>query len=173
MKLNPYAEQLGSREAIDVIAATPTQLKKFHERLGPAGMKESLAPGKWTVRQILCHLADCEVVFAYRLRQTLAESQHTIQPFDQDKWASPYAAYDAPEALALFSAARQWNVKLARAASPEQLAKKVTHPERGEMTFQTILETMAGHDLNHLQQLETIAARFASGGRGSSSSSSH
>ncbi len=123
-------------------------------------------------RQILCHLADCEVVFAYRLRQTLAECRHTIQPFDQDRWADPYAAYEAQEALALFSAARQWNVKLIRAASPAQLAKTVTHPERGEMTFQTIVETMAGHDLNHLQQLETIAARIAPGGKGSSSSAS-
>jgi uncharacterized damage-inducible protein DinB len=172
MKLNPYGEQLGSSNAIDVIAATPAQLKKFYETLGSPRMKESLAPGKWTARQILCHLADCEVVFAYRLRQTLAEGHHTIQPFDQDQWANLYAAYEAQEALALFSAARQWNVKLARVASPEQLAKKVTHPERGEMTFQTIVETMAGHDLNHLQQLEAIAARVAPGGKGTSTSAS-
>jgi hypothetical protein len=171
--MNPYASQLGNRDTVEVIAATPAQLKRLFETLGPVGMKESLAPGKWSARQILCHLADCELVFSFRLRQTLAEDRHVIQPFDQDKWADTYGAYEAAEALALFAAARQWNVKLVRAASPAMLAKPVNHPERGEMTFKTIVETMAGHDLNHLQQLETIAARVAPGGKRSSSSTSN
>ncbi len=171
--MNPYASQLGSRDPIEVVAATPAQLKKVFDTLGPVGMKESLAPGKWSARQILCHLADCELVFSFRLRQTLAEDRHVIQPFDQDKWANTYGAYEAGEALALFAAARLWNVKLVRAASPAMPSKAVTHPERGEMTFKTIVETMAGHDLNHLQQLETIAARFAPGGKRSSFSTSN
>jgi DinB superfamily len=171
--MNPYASQLGNRDPIEVVAATPAQLKRVFDTLGPAGMKESVAPGKWSSRQILCHLADCELVFSFRLRQTLAEDRHVIQPFDQDKWANTYGAYEAGEALALFAAARRWNVKLVRAASPAMLSKAVNHPERGEMTFKTIVETMAGHDLNHLQQLETIAARFAPGGKRSSFSTSN
>ncbi|MGC2311183.1 MAG: DinB family protein, partial [Candidatus Acidiferrales bacterium] len=79
-----------------MIAATPGQLATFVRTLGPERIEKSLAPGKWTAREIVCHLADCEIVFSYRLRQTLAEEHHVIQPFDQDKFAKVYAAYDAP-----------------------------------------------------------------------------
>ncbi len=139
-----------------MIAATPDRLQSYIGRLCPDRTEKPPAPGKWSPREVLCHLADAEVVFAYRLRQTLAEDHHVIQPFDQDKWAPAYSAYDAAAALAVFSAVRNWNVALLRSAGPSALTKKVTHPERGEMTFETIIETMAGHDLNHLQQFETL-----------------
>lgn len=64
---------------------------------------------------------------------------------------------DAQAALAVFSAVRQWNIELLDTVTPEQFSKVLNHPERGDMTFQTVVETMGGHDLNHLQQLETIA----------------
>jgi len=98
------------------------------------------------------------VVFAFRLRQTLAEPHHVIQPFDQDLWARNYAAYDAPSALAVFSAVRDFNIRLIFSLPPEAFATPVTHPERGTMTFQNIVETMGGHDLNHIAQIEKIAA---------------
>jgi hypothetical protein len=159
MSANPYAANLAGKDPLEVIAATPGQLATFVRTLGPERIEESLAPGKWSARQIICHLADCEIVFAYRLRQTLAEDRHTIQPFDQDKWAAPYAAYDAPGALAVFSALRRWNISLIHAAPAEAFSKRVMHPERGEITFKTLVETMGGHDLNHVKQLEAIAAR--------------
>jgi hypothetical protein len=81
-----------------------------------------------------------------------------MQPFDQDRWAANYAAYNADAALALFAAARGWNLALLRSLPAEAFARKVSHPERGEMTFQTIVETMGGHDLNHLAQLEKAAS---------------
>jgi uncharacterized damage-inducible protein DinB len=137
-------------------------LNSLSQSLGPDGLKQSTAPGKWSAREILCHLADCEVVFAFRIRQALAEDHHVIQPFDQDKWARTYAQYDAHAALAVFSSLRQWNVALLRSMPAAALSKPLTHPERGEMPFQAIIETMAGHDLNHLKQLETIAAGVAS-----------
>ena len=117
------------------------------------------AAGKWSARDIVSHLADCEIAFGYRLRQILAEDHHVIQPFNQDKWAAPYATMDANQALLLFEALRNWNVALLKTVTPAQMQKTVTHPERGTMTFQTIVETMAGHDLNHLKQLEEIANR--------------
>ena len=161
MMLNPYQSFLGSRDARDVISETPSKLGAIFTRLGPVGIERSPAPDKWNAREIFSHLADCEITFAYRLRQTLAEDSHIIQPFDQEKWAAVYAAYDGPSALAAFSSVRRWNVALIKNAKPEDYAKPVTHPERGTMTFQTIVDTMAGHDLNHLQQLEAIAAKFA------------
>ena len=160
--MNPYAKQLGNRDPFKVIAETATQLESLAKRIGPANLEKPRAPGKWSARQILCHLADCEIAFGFRLRQTLAEEGHVIQPFDQDKWAKSYAAYDTQGAVDLFTSLRAWNVKLVSKASQKELDKKVVHPERGEETFRTIIETMGGHDLNHLQQLEEIASKVAS-----------
>jgi uncharacterized damage-inducible protein DinB len=159
--VNPYASFLGNRDARQVIASTPSALRQYLNALGEPRADQSPAPGKWSVREILCHLADCEIVFAYRLRQTLGESHHTIQPFDQDTWASHYSAYAAQDALDVFTAVRRFNVKLIDSLLPETFSKPVTHPERGTMTFGTIVETMGGHDLNHLGQIERIAANFS------------
>jgi hypothetical protein len=158
-KANPYASHLGDQDPLAVIAATAASLESICGKLGAQGVEIPLAPGKWNAREIVCHLADCDLVFGYRLRQALAEEFHVIQPFDQDAWARVYSAYDLPSALAAFSSLRQWNILLIRAAGPEALSKRLTHPERGDMTFQTIVETMAGHDINHLKQLQTFAAR--------------
>ena len=159
MAANPYESFVGSRNPIDVIEATSRRLSEIVSKLSTGSNLEwRPAPGKWNAREILCHLADCEIVFAFRLRQTLAEDHHRIQPFDQEKWAGTYGGRDIRIALDVFSSVREWNVALVRSASPAQLTKKVTHPERGDETFQTIVETMAGHDLNHLGQLEKIMA---------------
>jgi DinB superfamily len=155
--LNPYEKFLGGRNAQEIISKTPAKLAAIFNQLGPAGVEKSPAPGKWNAREIFSHLADCEITFAFRLRQTLAEDGHVIQPFDQEKWSSTYAVYDAASALAVFSSVRRWNIALINSASPADRARAVTHPERGTMTFQTIVETMAGHDGNHLLQLEAIA----------------
>ena len=112
-----------------------------------------LAPGKWNVRQILAHITDTEIAFSFRLRQAAAETGHVIQPFDQDKWATGYASADAETALALFGVLRKWNVQFLRGLASEVFDKDVMHPERGTMKFRTIVETMAGHDGNHLVQL--------------------
>jgi uncharacterized damage-inducible protein DinB len=156
--VNPYASFLGPRDPRQVIASTPSRLREFLDSLGDSRANQSPAPGKWSVREILCHLADCEIVFAFRLRQTLAEPHHVIQPFDQDVWARNYTAYDAQSALAVFTAVRDFNTRLIASLPPEALSKPVSHPERGTMTFQTIVETMGGHDLNHIAQIEKIAA---------------
>lgn len=129
--------------------------------LGPKRMEESPAPGKWSARQIVCHLADCEIAFAFRLRQALAEEHHVIQPFDQDGWAKNYDAYSTQEALVTFSTLRQWNRTLIASLDAEDFSKPVTHPERGSMTFRTVVQTMGGHDINHLRQIEALAAKAA------------
>jgi hypothetical protein len=160
--MNPYAPHLGNRDPLDVIVATSGQLQHVSEALGSDRLDRPLGTGKWSPRQIFCHLADAEVAFAFRLRQALAEDQHVIQPFDQDKWASTYMGYEARTALAVFSSVRQWNLELIRAVTPDALSKPVTHPERGEMTFRVLIETMAGHDLNHLQPLEALSGSLTS-----------
>ena len=156
--MNPYASHLAARYAREVIASTPQELRRLADRIGPRRIAAAPAPGKWSARDILCHLADCEIVFAFRLRQALAEDHHVIQPFDQERWARTYTDADPEAALATFAAIRSWNIALLQPLTRSQLARRVTHPERGEMSFETIVETMGGHDLNHLKQLEAIAA---------------
>lgn len=161
MALNPYATFLGNKDPREVIAETPGRLASILDTISPERADWNPAPGKWSAREILCHLADCELVFAFRLRQALAEPNHMIQPFDQEKWAVNYttAAFTTNVALETFRAARGWNIRLIAALPAEQLAQPVTHPERGTMRVETIVETMAGHDLNHFGQLQAIAAK--------------
>ena len=160
--LNPYASHSGDRAPLDVIAETPRRLAQLMDTIGPERLEISPAPGKWSARDILSHLADAEIVFSFRLKQTLAEDHHVIQPFDQDLWAKSYPSCDAGLALAALSAVRAWNLALIRSLKPADLSRPVTHPERGTMTLQTIVETMAGHDRNHIKQIEAIAAQSAS-----------
>jgi hypothetical protein len=159
--VNPYAGHIGDRAPLDVVEETPRRLKKLVETIGPERLEASPAPGKWSARDILSHLADAEIVFSFRLKQTLAEDHHVIQPFDQDLWAKSYPSCDAQVALATLSAVRAWNLTLIRSVKAAEMSKPVTHPERGTMTFQTIVETMAGHDRNHIKQMEVIAGQAA------------
>ena len=156
--MNPYARFVENRDPRELIAETPGTLASIVARLGVEGLRRRSAPDKWNAAAILCHLADTEVAFAFRLKQALAEPHHVIQPFDQDAWARPYGSLDGRLALATFTALRQWNLALLATVPPAGFAKKLTHPERGELTIQTQVETMAGHDLNHLAQLEALAA---------------
>jgi len=155
---NPYAGFLGDQDPLEVIAKTPERLNELFNKLGTSGQEKTYARGKWSAREILCHLADCELAFGFRLRQTLAEPNHVIQPFDQELWARRYARLDGSAALSTFVALRSWNVAMMKALSPDDFNTPATHPERGRMTFRTIVETMGGHDLNHLGQLENIAS---------------
>jgi uncharacterized damage-inducible protein DinB len=155
LTLNPYAEALGKNEPVEVIASTPEKLEKLLGRLSVERIETPPAPGKWSVREIMAHLADCELAFGFRLRQGAAGVQ-MIQPFDQDDWARNYSGYDFETAITTYRALRTWNLVLIRSLTEEQRTRVVTHPERGTMTVWTIVETMAGHDLHHLAALEKL-----------------
>lgn len=157
--LNPYEKFLDGRPVAAILAGTPGALEQLMASIGPVRCAETPAPGKWSPAQIAAHLADCELVFGFRLRQTVAEDGPTIQPFDQDKWARTYVDVEAGQSLVAFTALRRWNLRFLDAVLPAAAGRTMTHPERGTMTFQQVMETMAGHDLNHLQQLEKIAKR--------------
>jgi hypothetical protein len=153
---NPYDKFLDGRPVDEILTSTADKIAEYFEVIRPNQEKKP-APGKWSAAEIVCHLADCELVFGFRLRQTLAEDGPTIEPFDQDKWAKTYPGVSAKLALETFTVLRKWNLHLIRAALPTAAGRKMTHPERGTMTFETVVETMAGHDLNHLGQLRRIA----------------
>jgi len=157
---NPYDKFLDGRSAEEILAETADKIAEYLEVIGKDKAAVPPAPSKWSAAEIVSHLADCEIVFAFRLRQTLAEDEPTIQPFDQDKWAKTYPGIPASLALEVFGALRKWNLQLIHHALPKAGHRKMTHPERGTMTFKTVVETIAGHDLNHLGQLHKIAETF-------------
>jgi len=159
---NAYTKYLGDSDPVAVMAATPgTLYRVFSTLLSTAAGQDTVntpaEPGKWSPREVISHLADCEIAFGFRLRQALADPNNVIQPFDQDQWARHYAPYDAPSALATFATLRNWNMLLINGLQPQDWDAPVTHPERGTGTFRDLVALIAGHDLNHLQRITQLA----------------
>jgi hypothetical protein len=115
------------------------------------------APDVWTPRQVLAHLADVEIVTGWRMRSILATDGVPLQPFDQSDWglAFKYSAADIGESLATFSALRAGLLSLLTRVDGVRLEHHGMHGERGRETITHLLKLCAGHDLNHLGQIET------------------
>ncbi|MFH1176094.1 MAG: DinB family protein [Acidobacteriota bacterium] len=160
--MNDYAQRvlalLGDHKPLEVLAATPSRLEDLFWELKEKGLGRSLGEGKWTASQIFAHLTDAEIGYAFRVRQVLTEAGHRVQTFDQDSWLALYRTVDVSLVLELFRALRLWNLELFRSLTPEQWSHLAVHPERGEETLETMSKLLAAHDLNHLAQLEQIAA---------------
>lgn len=155
---NPYERFLEGRDGAVLVREFPARLKEVVSKLGAEGWKRRLAPEKWTVSETLCHMADTEIAFSYRWRQTLAEESHQVQTFDQDLWAPRYSTIPGEQALRALLALRAWNIVFLEGLTEAAWSKQVTHPELGVLTFRTLVEIMAGHDLNHLAHLEQLAS---------------
>ena len=153
MSVNPYAYAVAGRDAAVVIAETPARLATVLAGMSAEEIDAVPAPGKWSVREVVVHLADCEIAFGFRLRQAYG-GQTLLQPFDQDAWARAYGVYSAAQALETFAVLRAWNVAFVGGLTEADKLLPAMHPERGEMVLWTIVETMAGHDTHHLMKLE-------------------
>jgi hypothetical protein len=150
--------QLGGKDPLKVQASTAAKLGRLIQRASAAKLRKRPAPGKWAAAEILTHLADCEIVVGWRMRQILGAPGTPIQAFDQDTWAAAghYEKRDARKSLAQFKAAREANLALLKSLTPEQWKHHGMHAERGVETIEHITCMMAGHDLNHLGQVERI-----------------
>ena len=153
MSVNPYAYAVAGRDPAVVIAETPARLATVLAGMTVEEIDAVPAPGKWSVREVVVHLADCEIAFGFRLRQAYG-GQTLLQPFDQDAWARAYGVYSAAQALETFAVLRAWNVAFVGGLTEADKLLPAMHPERGEMVLWTIVETMAGHDTHHLMKLE-------------------
>ena len=136
--------------------------KKFAaltRKLSKKQLAQRPAPGKWSAAEILAHLADAELVIGYRLRLILASNGTTDSSFDQDAWADTfnYSRRDPKISLETFRALRENNLRLLTSVRRELWKNYGEHQERGRESVDHILRMMAGHDLNHLQQIEKIA----------------
>ncbi len=158
---HPYAQFLGNRDPFEVLAETQKSIPALAQKLGPEGLKRSYAPGKWSAAQVLAHLADCEVAFGFRVRQIVSQPDLPIQTFDENKWAAHYDRANGAEAAQAFQALRAFNVSTFRHLTLEERQRASKHPDRGPETADTVIRILAGHTLNHLAQLEKIAALAA------------
>ena len=151
------------RDPLTVLRDTPSVLARTLEDLGPQAVCVPEAPGKWSVNEVLQHLADSELVFGWRIRLVLAHDRPTITGYDQDRWAERlrYAEADPREAVERFTVLRRPNLKLLERASAADLQRVGIHAERGEETLAHIIRLYAGHDLLHLRQLQRIRAAVA------------
>jgi hypothetical protein len=151
---------LGDNRALTVQAITPARIERLVKKASGAKLRKRPAPGKWSVTEILAHLADAEIVLAYRMRKILGAPGTPISAFDQDKWAEAenYPHCDPHVSLRVFRAVREANLSLLKSLKPEQWKQFGVHSERGEESIERIAQMCAGHDINHLRQIEDILA---------------
>jgi DinB family protein len=147
---------LGERHPLESLESSAKRVESLARRLGESGLARSYGPGKWTGKQVLAHLADAEMATGFRVRQVLSQENHQIQGWDESAWSRRYTDVDAETALQSFLASRRWNLALFRGLDANDLARQAVHPERGPETLDTIIRLLAGHDYNHLGQLERL-----------------
>lgn len=161
VSMNPYLARItglvAGRDPLEAMQENLSRLEALVPRLAP---DKSYGEGKWTAREILCHLADTELGMGFRIRQILAQDNHTVQPFEPDEWAKRYSNISLGQALQTFKALRLWHIALLSDLSQDDLERTYYHPEREEWeSLRTLVSFLAGHDLNHLAQLQTIAGQ--------------
>jgi DinB superfamily len=149
---------LGAKNPVEVLEHTPADLRDAVDGLSQQQMGEPEAPGKWSVRQVLRHLADSELVWGYRLRMVLAHDRPRLTGYDQDLWVERlrYDEADVEQSLQDFTLLRSANLRLLAAASAEDLRRVGIHAERGEESVEHMIRLNAAHDLLHSRQLARI-----------------
>ena len=152
------------QDAIKVQRATAAKLKKLTGGLTSKQLKWRPQPGKWSIAEILAHLADAEIVASWRMRSVLGENGTTIQPFDQDAWASvfQYGKRDAKQSLEVFRVLRENNLAMLKEIPRESWDHYGMHLERGKETIAHLARMFAGHDTNHVLQVEGLVKQLKS-----------
>ena len=156
MHPNPYGADLGDRDPFDALGETPFRIESLVRSWTAPDFERSYAPGKWSARKILVHLAQTELALPTRARFALAEDGYVAQSFDQDLWMPLDDGIDARTALGAYLALRKMNLGMWRRLTADQRARRFTHPEFGELSVEWIAAQMAGHDIHHLKQFERI-----------------
>ncbi len=152
--------KLAGQDPLKVQATTAQKLSRLTKGASTAKLRKRPAPEKWSPAEILAHLADAEIVTSWRVRAILGAPGTPIQAFDQDAWvvAGKYAKRDPRKSLEQFRVLRDANLALYKSLSPEQWKHYGLHAERGEESIERIVRMMAGHDINHLEQVAALLA---------------
>lgn len=149
---------VGSRNPVELQTAAPKKVERLLKGVPASRLRKRPAPGKWSIAEIVAHLADVEIVVGYRVRMTLGAPGTPIQAFNQDDWvtAGHYDRRDPRKSVEQYRAFREANLALLKLLAPEQWKHHGLHAERGAESIETIVRMIAGHDLNHIQQIEAI-----------------
>jgi hypothetical protein len=163
---NPYGSFLGNAEPMGVLSTTIIRLVDLTAGLTGPKLTEHPVPGKWSVHQSIAHLADVEMVMGVRCRWILFEHEPQLIGFDQDPWVTGWAREQEPfdSTMERFRVLRESNLRLFRAASPEDLARVGIHAERGRLKVSDFIALLAGHDINHIQQIASLRSLLDSSG---------
>ena len=153
---------VAGKDPLAVMRQTPAKIRDIVSSAKREQLDYRPAPGKWSIREQLAHLADAEMVIAARIRWAAAEPGTGVVAYDQDKWAktSRYAEVPVEDSLALYSTIRQSTLAFIDRLSADERANAHTqHSERGKETLHRILEMTAGHDINHLETMTKLAGK--------------
>ena len=144
---------------LEAAEKSPKQVAAAVSGLPEKVLRYKPTPDKWCILEILGHLADIEIVYAYRLRQMLADKKPVIAPMDQNEWARNLAYMETPpaELIALYGLNRHANLRLLQRLKPADLEKSAFHPEmKKEITVAELVEKMGAHGTGHLAQIEKL-----------------
>jgi DinB superfamily len=148
------------QEPVKVQANTPKRLERLIKGVSTAKLRKRPEPNKWSVAEIIAHLADVEIVVGWRMRLILGAPGTPVHAFDQDSWVTAlhYDKRDPKKDLAQHRVLREANLAMLKTLTPEQWKQFGMHTERGQESIEHIVRMIAGHDLNHIQQIERILA---------------
>ena len=149
---------LGSRDPLEVMSELVPWLTARLRGVAEPVLRHPEAPGKWSVIEVIQHLADSDLVAGFRTRMVLSEDRPPLQGYDQDRWAAEFRYREVPLVLALdqLRALRAANLHLWKQLTAEQLERAGLHAERGPETVGYILRLMGAHDLVHRRQIDRI-----------------
>ena len=150
----PYAQYVGDRDPVAVLEESAGRYRAVRARIAGEQWQTPLAPGKWTLRQLIVHVTQWEMIFGVRVRLGVGVPNYVVQPLDQDPLMHEADIVDPATAFNCFEALRAMNLALAASLTPDQRRTPVTHPERGQIDVNDLLTTLAGHGVHHLLQLE-------------------
>ncbi len=146
-------------QALASLASTPRRIERMTKGLSPKRVGTRPAPDKWSIREIVSHLADCELVYGMRYRKIIAEPGSALVPFDQNAWAKnlEYGKQPLKSAIEAFRVLRAGNLALLKTASKAAWKNAGQHPEYGKLTLGQLVTHIADHDRNHVAQIERLA----------------
>jgi len=154
--VTPYSGDLAGRDPIAAMRETIERIRALTSAWSPPQFERTYAPGKWSARLLLTHLAQTELALGTRARMALASPDYVAQPWSQDDWIDQETGLSGADALAALMALSRMNVALFESLPPQARGKPFSHPEYGELTVDWLIHQMAGHQLHHLRQLEQI-----------------
>ena len=151
----PYAQYVGDQNPVELLNSTLEEYRDAASLLSDASWNQPWTKGKWTLREVMIHVAQWEMIFGYRLQAGVSSPGFTIQPADQDVLMKHISGIDGPAAFACFEGVRRMNLGFVRGLSTTERAAQVHHPEFGAITADDLIVQMTGHGIHHLKQIRS------------------